>query len=143
MIDYLQILRAHDDPCHAEQPPAFDRSAAELRFTKLADEIVAAFPGSRFETGTEIQDASFHGQIFVASAGRFALVRASNFGRFVTFFGDDDDCLTPEARVRLLGAFVAHGYIFIPADVLSAKYDGANPGVSGFRDWGYRYFEWI
>ena len=95
MTDYLQLLKAHDDPRNSEHPPGFDHAAAEIRFTKMAEEIVYAFPGSRFETGVEIQDASFHGQLFIASAGKFALVRASNFGGFVTFFGDDD-CLSAE-----------------------------------------------
>ncbi len=143
MTDYLQLLKSHDDPRHSEHPRGFDRAAAEVRFTKMAREILSAFPGSRLETGTEIQDASFHGQIFVASAGRFALVRVSNFGGFVTFFGDDDDCLSAEAAERLQGVFAAHGYTFIPPEVLSAPYDGTCPGVSGFPDWGYRYFEWI
>lgn len=143
MTDYLQLLKAHDDPRYSEYPPAFDLEVAEARFTKMAEEIVAAFPGSRFETGVEIQDASFHGQIFIASDGRFALVRVSNFGGFVTFSGCDDDCLTATARDGLLAIFAAHGYTFIPPDVLATPYDGANRGVTGFRDWGCRYFEWI
>ena len=143
MIDYIHLLKAHDDPRNSEQPPAFDRRAAESRFTKMAEEIVSDFPGSGLETGGAIQDASFHGQIFVAIGGKFALIRVSNFGSLVTFFGDDEDCVSPEARNRLLAKFLAHGYTFIPPDALSAPYDGANPGVSGFRDWGCRYFEWI
>ena len=147
MTNYLELLRKHDDARHSEQPPDFDRPAAEARFTEMAEEIVLAFPGSRFETGAEIQDASFHGQVFIASAGRFALVRVSNFGNFVTFFGDDDDCLTADARADareiLLSVFAAHGYGFIPPETLSLPYDGQNKGISGFRDWGYRYFEWI
>ena len=143
MTDYLQLLKAHDDARHSEQPSGFDRHSAEARFTKMAKEIISAFPGSRYETGVEIQDASFHGQIFIASAGRFALIRVSNFGSFVTFFGDDDDCLTDDARDRLLGTFMAHGYTFVPPHALSVPYDGACRGVSGFRDWGYRFFEWI
>ncbi len=101
MPDYLRLLKAHDDPQHSEHPPGFDYVAAEARFVMMAEEIVSLFPGSRFETGTAIQDASFHGQIFVASAGRFALVRVSNFGRFVTFSGDDADCLSTESHDRL------------------------------------------
>ena len=143
MTDYLQLLKTHDDSRHSEHPPGFDYVAAEVRFTKMSEEILSSFPGSRFETGGEIQDASFHGQIFIASAGRFALVRVSNFGRFVTFCGDDDDCLGTEARERLLGAFAKHGYTFIPPEVLAAPYEGTCPGVSGFPDWGYRFFEWI
>jgi hypothetical protein len=143
MTDYLQLLKSYDDAHCAEYPSVFDLATAEARFTKMAVEIVAAFPGSRFETGAEIQDASFHGQIFIASSSRFALVRVSNFGGFVTFFGDDDDCLTTDEHDRLLRIFATHGYRFIPPDVLSAPYDGACPGSSGFPDWGYRYFEWI
>lgn len=143
MSDYLQLFRAYDDPLNSEHPPGFDYAATEARFTKMAEEIASAFPGSRFETGAEIQDASFHGQIFVPFAGRFMLVRVSNFGRFVTFFNDDVDCLTTEARDRLLGIFAAHDYVFIPPEVLFTPYDGACRGVSGLRDWGSRYFEWI
>lgn len=132
----LQLFKAHDDPRHSEHPPSFDFAAAEVRFTKMAEEILTAFPGSRFETGVEIQDASFHGQIFVASAGRFALVRVSNFGGFVTFFGDDDDCLGAKARERLLGVFAKHGYTFLPPEALAlalaSPYDGTCPRVSGF-----------
>jgi hypothetical protein len=142
MPDYLQLLRAHDDPQHCESPAGFNYAAAETRFVKMAAEIASSLPGSRFEAGNEIQDASFHGQIFVASAGRFALVRVSNSGGFVTFF-DDDDCLTTETRDRLPEVFATNGYTFIPPDVLSATYDGACSGVSGFSNWGYRYFEWI
>jgi hypothetical protein len=143
MTDYLQLLKRHDDPRHAEQPPDFDRAAAELRFTKMANEILGAFPGSRFETGAEIQDASFHGQIRVRLGDRFALVRVSNFGRFIALCGDDDDCLTTDARDRLLAIFTTHGYLFIPSDALAIPYDGENAGVAGFKDWGYRYFEWV
>ena len=79
----------------------------------MTEEILTAFPGSRFETGVEIQNASFHGQIFVASAGRFALVRVSNFGGFVTFFGDDDDCLGAKAGsdcLACLPSMVTHSF---------------------------------
>ena len=75
--------------------------------------------------------------------GRFTVIRVSNFGGFVTFCGNDDDFLTTEARDGLLDTFAAHGYTFIPSDALSAPYDGGCRGVSGFRDWGYRFFEWI
>ena len=143
MTDYLQLLKEYDDPQHSEHPAGFDYAAAEARFSMMAEEILSAFPGSRFETGAEIQDASFHGQIFVASAGRFALIRTSNFGGFVTFFGDDDNCLSTDAMEKLLGTFAKHGYKFIPTEALSTPYDNACLGVSGFRDWGDRYFEWI
>ena len=142
MTDYMQLLKANDDPRYAERLPDFDLDAAQARFTAMAQEIVAAFPGSRYETGTEIQDASFHGQVAVAFAGHFALVRVSNFGGFATI-ADEDDCLDAAARDRLVTAVAAHGYTFIPAEVLNQPYDGDNPGVRGFRSWWYRYFDWI
>jgi hypothetical protein len=142
MTDYTSLLKVHDDPRNAEWPPGFDLSAAETKFTKMAKEIVAAFPGSHFETGTAIQDASFHGQIFVALAGDFASLRVSNFGSLATVT-DEDDCLDAVSRSRLLDTLAAHGYTFIPADILDQPYDGTNPGVTGFRTWWCRYFDWL
>jgi hypothetical protein len=143
MVDYIAFFKAHDDPVYSEEPPSFDRDAAEARFTKMATAIVREFPGSRFETGVEIQDASFHGQVFVTSSGKSALIRVSNFGGFVTFFGGDYDGLGTDTRDKLLVTFAEIGYTFIPPDVLLAPYDGECRGVSGFRDWRYRFFEWI
>lgn len=142
MTDYLQLLKSHDDAEYVEYPAGFDYALAESQFAVMAEEVASLFPGSRFETGTEIQDASFHGQVYVALAGRIALVRVSNFGNFVTFF-DDDDCLTPAAADRLLNVFAAHGYTFIPRDVLATPYDGTCSDAFGFRTWAYRFFEWL
>jgi hypothetical protein len=36
-----------------------------------------------------------------------------------------------------------HGYVYVPSRVLEMPYDGKNTGVSGFRDWGERFFDWI
>ncbi len=139
MTDYLQLLKSHDDAEYVESPPGFDYDVAEAQFSVMANEVVSAFPGSRFETGTEIQDASFHGQIYVALEGRIALVRVSNFGNFVTFV-DDDACLTSAAADRLLNVFAAHGYTFIPRDVLATQYDGTCNDAFGFRTRACRFF---
>lgn len=142
--DYLQLLEEHDHPRRCEYPPSFDLKAAEERFTQLAEELIAAYPGSTFETGAAIQDASFHGQVFLAYEGLSVLIRVSNFGRFVSFCDDEDHLLLPqEALCQLLELFNKQGYRFIPPEVLSMPYTGECKGVSGFRDWGYRYFEWI
>ncbi|HCN28541.1 MAG TPA: hypothetical protein DIT64_07185 [Verrucomicrobiales bacterium] len=142
--DYLKLLEEHDHTRRCEYPPSFDLKAAEERFAHLAEELIAAYPGSTFETGAAIQDASFHGQIFLAFEGLTILIRASNFGRFITFFDEEEHMLLPdETRCWLLELFIKHGYRFIPPEVLSMPYTGECKGVSGFRDWGYRYFEWI
>ncbi len=141
--DYLRLLKSHDDTEYVEYPAGFDYALAESQFAVMAEEIASLFPGSRFETGVEIQDASFHGQIYVALAEQLTLVRVSNFGRFVSFCGGDYDCLPAVARDRLLQVFAAHGYTFIPPEVLDMPCDGVATGVSGFKTWGHRFFEWI
>jgi hypothetical protein len=142
--DYLPLLRAHDDADHAEAPRGFDRREAERRFVRLAEEMVAAFPESTFETGSAIQDASFHGEVrLVLGRGcrEHALVRASNFGSFVAI-EDEGRSLGREERQWLLVLFEAHGYTFIPEKVLTQPYDGDHPDLTG-RDWWERYFEWL
>lgn len=144
MQDYLKLLQDHDHARWCEYPPFFDLRAAETRFIGMAEELVTAFPGTKYETGAEIQDASFHGQVFLEFEGFAILIRASNFGRFITFFDDEEHLLLPEETHRgLLELFIRHGYQFIPPDLLSTPYTGKCKGVSGFRDWGYRYFEWL
>ena len=73
--DYLKLLEEHDHTRRCEYPPSFDLKAAEERFAHLAEELIAAYPGSTFETGAAIQDASFHGQIFLAFEGLTILIR--------------------------------------------------------------------
>ncbi|MEZ5384873.1 MAG: hypothetical protein R3F13_05105 [Prosthecobacter sp.] len=144
MQDYLQLFQEYDHAWRCEFPPSFDLIAAEERFTLLAKELVTAYPGTKFETGSTIQDASFHGQVFLAFEGLTILIRASNFGRFITFFDEEDHMLLPdETRCCLLELFIKHRYRFVPPEVLSMPYTGKCKGVSGFRDWGYRYFEYI
>jgi hypothetical protein len=144
MHDYLQVLQEHDDAQRCEHPRSFDLQAAEERFIRMAEELVAAYPGTKFETGAAIQDASFHGQVILVVEGLSVLIRVSNFGRFISFLDDEDHLLLPEETLRqLLNLFIQHGYQFIPPEVLSSPYTGKCKGVSGFRDWGYRYFEWI
>lgn len=35
------------------------------------------------------------------------------------------------------------GYVFVPTEYAELPYDGANPGVTGIRDWWIRYFDWV
>ncbi|HYF37905.1 MAG TPA: hypothetical protein VD994_21565 [Prosthecobacter sp.] len=145
MTDDLQLLRDADDPRRAEAPSGFDRRAAEARFAKMAEMIVAAFPESTFETGKAVQDAAFHGQVrLVLGRGcqEHALIRASNFGGFVAIH-DDAHSLSREQRHWLLTLFPDQGYTFIPEKVLALPYDGGNPDLRALPDWWERYFEWL
>jgi hypothetical protein len=102
--------------------------------------VLGAAP--RVETGSHIQDASFHSHVCLpVGNGHFALIRFSNFGDLVTV---SDDELVPEMTMRVVRGLISrHGYIYVPATVLAEPYTGTNPGVTGIRSWWIRYFDWV
>jgi hypothetical protein len=142
-MDYSELLRRHDHPTHWEYPPGFDHASATARFARLVDDLSAALTvAPRVETGSNIQDASFHSQIYLPLAdGRFALVRFSNFGDMVAV---SDNEPVPERTMRVFqDLFARHGYVYVPATVLAEPYTGGNPGVTGIDSWWIRYFDWV
>lgn len=142
-MDYLELLRRHDHPTHWEYPPGFDYRTATERFARFVEELSARLGVAlRAETGSHIQDASFHSQVFVPlPRDRHALIRFSNFGDMATI-SDDEPVPEPTmaAVVELLGK---QGYVYVPAEVLAEPYTGSNPGVTGIRTWWIRYFDWV
>ena len=65
-MDYTKLLQRHDNSKHWEYPPGFDYNAATTRFAKCAEALATALGiPLTSETGSYIQDASFHSQIFV------------------------------------------------------------------------------
>lgn len=104
-----------------------------------------------YESGRAILDASFHAQIslprpLLSEKGRdlnyILRLRVSNFGDLATVY-DDDTMLEPAALAIIRQALEEHGYVYVSTALLLEPYTGQNPGVSGFRDWGMRYFDWI
>jgi len=145
--EFIELLREQDDPTNAEAPPGFDRAAAESDFVTFAKHLNSVLGVEcEFETGAMIQDASHHGSIrlpqsFLMESDTIS-VRLSNFGRFCSVY-NDDTVLKPDVLQTIKRLASEHGYIYIPSRVLGLTYDGKNPGVSGFRDWGERFFDWI
>jgi len=141
------LLEDLDDPVRAEAPPRWDRRAAETTFVALAQTLEQRL-GYRcaYETGAFIQDASFHGQLRLPrellTDEYIVQLRASNFGNLATIY-DDDTVVKQGARATIVSTLAEFGYIYIPIDVLNIPYTGRNPGVSGFRTWGERFFDWI
>jgi hypothetical protein len=145
--EYIKLLRANDDPTYSEAPPGFDRAAAESRLVKFANHLNSALGVEcAFESGLMIQDASHHGDIRLPkSLLKESLplgVRVSNFGRFCTVY-NDDSLVKPDVLATIKRVASEHGYVYVPSPVLEMPYDGENTGVSGFRDWGERFFDWI
>jgi hypothetical protein len=153
-MDYAKLLQQHDDPKHWEYPPGFDYNAATRRFAKCAEALAVALGiPVKSETGSAIQDASFHSQVFVPVGDeRYAMVRFSNFGDMVSvgtcYFGamapdDADEPIPPALLNAIVEMLEKEGYVYVPPDVLMQPYTGKNPGVTGIRDWWIRYFDWV
>lgn len=145
--DYLQLLEDADDPVHSEWPGGHLDRSRERRFRAFATDLVAELGRACVvETGADIQDASFVGSVTLPSElrlpDRSAQVRVGHFGSFMALL-DSDDAVSPEILSAIQSIAVKHNYLWIPSDVLQRPYTGANSGVSGFRDWGARFFDWI
>jgi hypothetical protein len=135
----LALLVATDDPVNSVWPGGYDADAIRLRedrFKGFAADLEArlAVPCVT-ETGQLIQDASFVGSIALPAAlcinGEAVQVRVSHFGPFVAVL-DSDDAVTPETLSVIKSTATAHGYTWIPTNVLTKPYTGSNPGVTGF-----------
>ena len=142
-MDYMQLLREHDDPTHWEYPPGFDYRAAKARFGKFAGELSAALGVFlEIEAGNSIQDASFHSQVFLPPAdGPEVSIRFSNFGDMVTV---GEGGRLPEGTLGTIRElFGRYGYVYVPACVLDQPYTGGNPGVTGIETWRILYFDYV
>lgn len=142
-MDFTELLQRHDDPKHWEHPPGFDYKTAERRFAKFTEALSSAVGVPlKSETGSLIQDASFHSQIFLPlREERYALIRFSNFGDMATVSADEPvPAALLETVIELLGK---HGYVYVPSRVLDRPYKGKNPGVTGISTWWIRYFDWV
>ena len=145
-MDYWQLLREHDDPICWEYPSGFDYGLATAKFEVFSKErsLSLGLP-LKTETGSHIQDASFHSQIYVPQADdRYAQVRFSNFGNMVSVFDVFEDQPVTENMLEIIKKLLEkHGYIYVPASILGQPYTGRNPGVTGIRNWGIRFFDWV
>jgi hypothetical protein len=140
----LEDLIAADDPVRAEDPgpERFCRRDAISWFTTLVRIIKERFPEISHRTGLSIQDASFHSELAIRKGDRAALLRFSNFGYFAAIW-DKDQCLSAQERQLVERILAMQGDRLVDADLLEREYTGRNPGVSGFRTWRERYFEFI
>ena len=134
----LALFRKHDDPVRWECPRDFERHRAIARFRGFAAALDAAAGSAHdIETGSQIQDASFHSQIALGSGW----LRFSNFGDMVSITPDYE---LDDATLALVSSLCHEkGYCFVPTAFGELPYDGTNPGVTGIRDWWIRYFDWV
>jgi len=142
-MDFTTLLHRHDDPNRWEYPRGFDYAAATRRFTEFTEALRSALGVSlKSESGSAIQDASFHSQIFPPfGEERHTAIRFSNFGDMATI---SEEVPVPPELVKVVIALLEKlGYVYVPASVLDQPYTGKNPGVTGMRTWWIRYFDWV
>lgn len=142
-MDHIELLKRHDDPQRWEYPEGFDYDRATKRFATFADDLSVALGHQlNTESGSHIQDASFHSQIYLPLNDEWrAVMRFSNFGDMVAI--SDDESVPAQSMKLILDLLTKHGYVYVPSSVLEESYPGTNPGVTGIRDWWIRYFDWV
>ncbi len=139
MDDALRsLLMQHDDGIHWEYPAGFDHGRATNRFAAFASALSAELPEPvTTETGTSIQDASFHSQILLPGGA----LRFSSFGDMIAFTPDHE---IPTRHVEAVVALaVRHGYTLVPTSALETPYDGAGAGSTEISTWWIRFFDWL
>ena len=146
----LALLEATDDPVYSEMPGGFDAGAFEgrlKRFKAFAAGLQATVgTDCAAETWPQVQDASFVGDVSIPprllATDEVARVVISHFGDFAAM-SDGDSLVSPDTLARIKSVVREHGYVWIPGEVLDQPYTGANRGVSGFRSWRNRYFDYV
>jgi hypothetical protein len=146
----LALLVAADDPIYSEMPGGFEAKSFERRlerFAAFAASVQEALGSDcPAETWPRVQDASFVGDVSIPprllATDEVARVVVSHFGDFAAM-SDGDGLVSPETLAMIKSVVEEHEYVWMPGEVLNRPYTGANRGVSGFRTWRDRYFDWI
>ena len=136
--DYIDILRSQDDPNHVEWPECFNWLEAGEKAAQFAMRLSDVLGSPvEVETGDKVQDANFHTQLWVPTAGGIE-VRFSNFGDLVSVRPVEH--LPNKFLARIVALLSDAGYVYIPADVLERRYDGPIPHIDS---WYHRFFDWL
>jgi hypothetical protein len=136
--DVARLLLKHDDRTQWEHPAAFDHKRATAKFSTLAQELERRIGRPIvIETGTSIQDASFHSQIQLDGGW----LRFSNFGEMIALTPDNE---VPADVVGMVKALASeHGYVFVPTAALERPYPATVDGASSITTWWIRFFDWL
>ena len=144
---YIETLEKYDHPERWEDPESFDYVKEQSDFFAAKDRIQYVLRKKlECETGSNIQDASYHSQIFLGEGtlkleGEYALVRFSNFGKLIAFVNEDS--IIESVKIDIIQNLNELGYTHIPEHVLYQPYTGKNKGVTGIDSWWVRYFDFV
>ncbi|MEO3978153.1 hypothetical protein [Streptomyces sp. CAU 1734] len=157
-VDLMNILRRLDDPAGLEFPDGYSRAEADASFDRLIEQIESRF-SVNCEIDRDIQDSAQYGRIdvpeeatvrgmrivfLVSKFKPLAMIAADNPGAFL---GTDEARAEGALDLADLGkaeqALVESGYVVIPEELLTTRYDGVARLVfhgSGEPDWWDRFF---
>jgi hypothetical protein len=131
-------LERFDDPEHWERPSDFDWASESRAFAAFVADLQTKLRRQfEVETGSRVQDASFHSQISLPGG----LLRFSNFGRMMAFAPDSEVPEDVLAAVRELAA--THRYLLVPSAELEKPYPPGDGTRFGIGAWWIRYFDYL
>ena len=135
----LKLFHSLDDHNYIEYPKGFDRKAAEEKFQLFVKRLQKQTKMSlSIETGSYIQDASYHSLIRFDYNNQ---LRFSNFGEMVTIF--EEVPIDKKLYSIIQNLITEFRYTYIPEDYIYSNYDAKSLGVSDFKDWSDRFFDWV
>jgi hypothetical protein len=137
--DTLRILRAADRDGQWEQPDGFDHSAALRRFEGLLAAMEQRLNQKlRAETGSVLQDCSFHAEVWFHGG----LLRFSNFGGLAAF--TPDHTVPPGVIASVAEVLSQHGYTFLTnTSELEEPYPRFPAPSPGGWTWWIRFFDYL
>jgi hypothetical protein len=132
------LLEQHDDANHWERPSNFDWPKESADFSSFLRELESKVGRNfEYETGSRIQDASFHSQIVLPGG----LLRFSNFGRMIAFTPDNE--VPAEIRLVIGQLANARGYTLVPTTDLEQPYPRGGGTRLTIGTWWIRYFDYL
>jgi hypothetical protein len=158
--DWWSLLRELDDSEHMEAPKGYRHLETRARFDQLVERLEGEF-ACRCQVDRDVQDASHHGDIVIPAEGtvrgKQIYVRISNFGNLAVYSPENLGCYTDEEKLQVLPDEDRHrvessltdlGYLNVPEDVLSTRYDGRSDLAAFYPpqdppSWFIRFFDYL
>lgn len=135
----LRLLEAADRQGQWEQPDGFDRRAAIQRFSRFLADVEQRL-GRRLlaETGSMLQDCSFHAEVSLDGG----LLRFNNFGNLAAFTSDHT---VSAAILDIVAELLSqHGYTFLVRTAeLEEPYPPFPRSSPGGWTWWIRFFDYL
>ena len=152
---YLQECAKQRPNWNIEYPKGFDYKKENADFLKFVKQLELLIKEQvRYDSGSSIQDASFHSEAFLPDKclvlpdkrdkdgyKRGAGISFSNFGRLVTIYEEEN--IKPEVLKTILELLASSEYVYIPRRFLDEEYPVlSSRGKEMKQKWGDLFFNY-